>query len=155
MADVPCTPDNAGCSTAAPDDGADAPNAAGAVAPSAANSSVPPAAIPASGARQFPPGLLSEDTSIPRTAWPEEQELVSCSTWSTDNRLKLGEKEYEAIAAKAEEITALAKAQYPKGDLTGVAAMKQYDKRCAAANKLHLRLGCRGKPVFAKLSYHR
>lgn len=155
MADVPqaaepATPATDTSSADDPVDGSHEDAGAAADSPDAVDN----AALPVDG-RKFPPGLLSEDHSVPRTKWPADQELVCCSTWSSDNKLKLGEKEYEATANKAEAIWLWAEARHPRDNLTGVEAMRRYDKMVQEANRLHLRLGCRGKPVFAKLSYHR
>lgn len=107
------------------------------------------------GDYQYPAGMLTEDATTPRLNWTAEMQEVSPMTWSSDNQLKYSEKELDARAAQGDRIAAEAEAQFPIGALTGEEAMKQYDKQQKAMNKQHLLLGCKGTPVFAKLSYYR
>jgi hypothetical protein len=99
--------------------------------------------------------LLSEDDTTPRLQWIREAQTIDPSTWQFDNRLKYSEKEMRARALRGDQIVREAQERFPIGDLTGDDAMRQYDRQKAAMNEQHLLLGCKGTPVFAKLSYFR
>lgn len=94
----------------------------------------------AGGAYHLPPGYIETDRGAAdiRTVLSRGPEVIPPGSWVTDNRLKLGASEILSRGRQGERVRARL-------------ASKEYTK--TKAEDEYKRLGVRGLPLFAGLSY--